>query len=124
MKITVFKNMKGLIHGSDPKRIGCDLGGVLKIGRTEIDINPGENAIMPMLFHGATGNYDATFTTTGGKVYDLEKVEIRNGWIRPPSDTKIELMELRLRTDAAENEIERLSGLFDTNSLNFLIKGE
>ena len=34
MKITTFNNMKGLIHGADPKRIGCDLGGILKIGTT------------------------------------------------------------------------------------------
>jgi hypothetical protein len=29
MKLTLFKNMKGLIHGNDPKRIRCDVRGVL-----------------------------------------------------------------------------------------------
>lgn len=32
MIIQTFKNMKGIIYGEDPKRIGCDKSGVLKIG--------------------------------------------------------------------------------------------
>ena len=50
MRIQVFKNGKGLIHGSDAMRIGCDIEGVLKIGATEIKISPGEDSIMPLLF--------------------------------------------------------------------------
>lgn len=122
MKITTFKNMKAVIHGGDLKRIGCDRAGILKIGTTEIKISPGEDAIMPLLFHGCTGDYDGTFTTAGGVVYKLEKVAVRDGRILPPSPTTVELMELRLRTDAAEEKLEELSNIFDTNSLNFLIK--
>lgn len=122
MKITTFKNGKGLIHGPDPKRIGCDKAGILKIGKVEVNISAEEDAIMPLLFQGCTGDYDATFTTTGGKVYNLEKVAVRDGWIKPPSPTTVELMELRVRADAAEEKIEELSNIFDTNSLNFLIK--
>ena len=122
MKITTFKNMKGLIHGGDPKRIGCDKAGVLKIGKTEVNISPGEDSIMPMLFNGCTGDYDATFTTPGGEVYKLEKVAVRDGWIKSPPPTTVELMELRLRADKAEEKLEELSNIFDTNSLNFLIK--
>lgn len=122
MKLTLFKNMKGLIHGNDPKRIRCDVRGVLKIGKTEVSIIPTEDSIMPMLFQGCTGDYDATFTTSDGKVYNLEKVAVRGGWIQPPPPTTVELMELRCRTDAAEERIEELEGIFDTNSLNFLIK--
>lgn len=122
MKITLFKNMKGLIHGSDPKRIRCDLRGVLRIGKTEVNIIPTEDSIMPMLFQGCTGDYDATFTTSDGKVYNLEKVAVRGGWIQPPPPTTVELMELRHRTDIAEERIEELSNIFDTNSLNFIIK--
>lgn len=122
MKIATFKNMKGLIHGGDPKRIGCEVAGTLKIGTTEISISPGEDAIMPLLFNGCTGNYDATFTTKGGAVYTLEKVEVRDGRIKPPSPTTVEIMELRLRADAAEEKLEELSNIFDTDSLNFLIK--
>jgi hypothetical protein len=30
MKITLFKNKKGLLHGSDPKRVMCEAdGGVI-----------------------------------------------------------------------------------------------
>jgi hypothetical protein len=122
MKITTFRNMKGLIHGGDPKRIGCDKAGVLKIGKVEINISPGEDSIMPMLFNGCSGDYEATFTTSSGVVYRLEKVAERGGCIAPPPPTTVELMELRCRADAAEEKIEELSNIFDTNSLNFLIK--
>lgn len=122
MKITTFKNMKGLIHGGDPKRIGCDKAGTLKIGTTEINIRPGEDAIMPLLFNGCTGDYDATFTTAAGFVYNLEKVEVRDGRIKSPPQTTLEIMELRLRADAAEEKLEELSNIFDTDSLNFIIK--
>ena len=121
MKITTFKNMKGLIHGSDPKRIGCDRAGVLNIGKEQINILPDEDAMMPKLFNGGTGNYDATFADESG-VYQLEKVHVRDGWIQPPSPDAVERMELRSRVDAAEEKIEELSKIFDTNSLNFIIK--
>ena len=122
MKLTTFNNMKGLIHGSDPKRIGCERAGVLKIGKVEINLTPEEDSIMPMLFNGCTGDYDATFTDKLGRVYHLEKVAVRGGWIQSPPPTTVELMELRCRADAAEEKIEELSGIFDTNALNFLIK--
>lgn len=129
MKIQTFRNMRGLIHGKDPKRIGCDIEGVLKIGSTEIIISPGADAIMPMLFHGATGDYDATFTAKDGRVFALEKVAVRGGWILPPPPTAVEIMELRVRADMLDEENERLKAkihelenIFDTNSLNFLIK--
>jgi hypothetical protein len=129
MKIQTFKNMKGLIHGKKPKRIVCDTEGVLKIGATEIAIVPEVEKIIPELFHGATGDFDATFTTNSGEVYDLGKVEVRGGVIAPPPPVTVELMELRCRADIAEEERERLreqlhelSNIFDTNSLNFLIK--
>ena len=122
MKISTFRNMKGLIHGPDPKRIGCDKAGTLKIGNTVISISPGEDSIMPLLFNGCTGDYNGTFTTSAGVVYTLEKVEVRDGWIKPPSPVVVELMELRLRADKAEEKIEELSNIFDTDSLNFIIK--
>ncbi len=122
MKITLLKNMKGVIHGSDPKRIECERQGVLKIGKTEVNIIPSEMAIMPMLFNGASGDYESTFTAITGEVYHLEKAAVRGGWIQPPPPTTVELMELRCRADAAEAKIEELSNIFDTNSLNFIIK--
>lgn len=120
MKITIFNNKKGLVHGPDPKRIICDRSGVLKIGSTEVTVST-EESIMPMLFYGATGNYPATFTTREGEVYELEKVAVKNGWLQPPPPTAVELMELRYRTDRAEEKIEELSNIFDTNALNFII---
>lgn len=129
MKIQTFRNGRGLIHGGDPKRITCDKDGVLKIGNTEINITHDAEAIMPPLFHGATGNYSATFTDAEGKVFVLEKVLVKGGRIAPPHPTAVEIMELRCRADEAEAErdalrekIRELSEIFDTNSLNFLIR--
>lgn len=128
MQIQTFSNMRGIIHGRDPKRIDCEKSGVLKIGNTEINVVQGGDSIMPMLFHGATGDYDATFTDEDGGIYELDKVKVRNGRISPPAPVKVEMMELRCRTDAIEAEckalresIEFLGKIFDTNSLNFLI---
>ena len=128
MKIQTFRNGKGLIHGADPKRIGCDKGGVLRIGKVEISIVPGEDSIMPLLFHGANADYNATFTADDGKVYTLEKVAVRGGHITTPPQVTLEIMELRCRADEAEAECEalrekvrELENIFDTNSLNFLI---
>ena len=129
MKITTFKNMKAMIHGKDPKRIGCAMDGVLKIGTTEIPISATGKSILPVLFYGGTGDYDATFIDKFGKEYKIEKVAVRNGRIDPPSRTEVEIMELRCRADIAEDECEALhekirvlENIFDTNSLNFLIK--
>ena len=129
MKIQLFKNMKGLIHGSDPMRIGCDREGVLNIGTTEIKISPNEDSNIPLLFHGQTGDYKATFTDKDGHIYELEKVAVRGGRITPPSSTSVELMELRCQIEVMEREcatlrarIRALETIFDTNSLNFLIK--
>lgn len=128
MRIQLFKNGKGLIHGSDAMRIGCDIEGVLKIGTTEINISPGADLIMPLLFNGCSGAYTATFTSAIGNIYQLEKVTVKGGRIVPPTQTSVELMELRCRVEALEeeneaksNEINELRNIFDTNSLNFLI---
>ena len=129
MRITTFTNMKGLIHGTDPKRIGCEQGGVLRIGTTEIAVSTEGDSILPLLFHGGTGDYDATFTTNDGNVYNLATVEVRNGRIAPPPPHAVEIMELRHRADTAERkyqmlfeEVQRLAKIFDTDALNFLIK--
>lgn len=128
MKIQLFKNNKGLIHGSDPMRIECNLEGVLKIGDTEVSIGK-EDAILPLLFHGQTGDYKATFTAKDGIVYNLERVAVRGGRIASPPPEVVEIMELRCQIEAMEREfsglrakIRALETIFDTNSLNFLIK--
>lgn len=128
MTITTFKNMKGLIHGKDPKRISCDTEGVLKIANTSLEVTAGES-ILPTLINGGTGEYDATFTDSSGQVYDLGKVTIRGGRIMPPPPTDVEIMDLRCRADTAEDErdalrekVTELEHIFDTNALNFLIK--
>ena len=129
MTITTFKNMKGLIHGKNPKRVSCAKEGVLKIGSVEISIVADTDVIMPHLFYGATGDFPATFTDSLGEEYDLGKVSVKGGVIAPLSPVAVEIMDLRCRADEAERErdemrdqIRELSNIFDTNSLNFLIK--
>lgn len=129
MRITTFKNNKGLIHGTDAKRIGCDIGGTLKIGSVSIEIFPEAETIMPVLFNGCSGEYKATFTSDLGNVYELNNVSIKGGRIVPPPRWNTELAELRHRVDAFEDEcaylreqIRILSNIFDTDALNFLIK--
>jgi hypothetical protein len=129
MTITTFKNMKGIIHGKEQKRIVASTDGVLKVGTTEISVSPNGHSILPLLFHGATGDYEATFTDLRGNAYNLGKVAVRSGRIAPPSPRDVEIMELRCRADSAEDEreamkkeIQELRNIFDTNSLNFLIK--
>lgn len=129
MKIQTFKNGKGLIYGTDAKRVSCDIAGTLSIGTAQISISPGAEEIMPVLFNGCTGEYNATFTSVLGNVYELGKVQIRGGRIVPPPQIAVELMELRCRVDALESKCEALEeenrelrNIFDTNSLNFLIK--
>ena len=129
MKIQIFKNDKGLIHGSDPKRITCNIGGVLKIGTAKIEVKADTENIFPLLFNGGTGKYKATFTSDIGAVYELADVTVKGGRVLPPSQVDIELMELRCRAEALETEcsemreeIENLKNIFDTNSLNFLVK--
>ena len=132
MVIQLFNNKKGLIYGSDPCRIGCDRDGVLKIGSTEVSISPEGESVMPVLKNGCDGSYRASFTDRNGDVYELERLTIRRGRIVPPTRETVELMELRCNyenlkeiCDSLQRQIEILSHIFDTNSLNFLInKGD
>ena len=131
MRLQIFKNDKGIIYGTDPKRITCDIGGVLKIGSAKIEIEAGQENIFPLLFNGSTGKYKASFTSEAGCVYDIAEVTVKGGRVLPPSQVALEFMELRCRIEALEDtcdeqekELERLNNIFDTNSLNFIIKGE
>lgn len=129
MRLQLFNNMRGLIYGNDPKRIGCDVSGFLRIKETEVKISAEEDAIMPTLLHGGTGLFEATYTDNAGRVYTLEPVTVRSGRIEAPPSVKVELMELRFRADRTDEEnealrekIRELENIFDTNSLNFLIR--
>ena len=128
MRVQLFKTGKGLIHGDDPRRIGCDREGVLTIGSVKITIPKGEDAVLPVLANGATGVYMAAFATSR-ETFDLGKVTVRKGRIVPPPQVEVELMELRCHVEDLEakyddlcEQVRNLANLFDTNSLNFLIK--
>lgn len=127
MNIQLFINKQGIVYGNDNKRICCDREGVLLIGSTKIHVNANADNVMPLLFYGASGDYEAKFVTNDA-TYDLGKVTLRSGRIVPPSPEEVKIMDLTCRADQAERErdemrekIEELSNIFDTNSLNFII---
>ena len=127
MNIQLFINKQGIVYGNDNKRIYCDREGVLLIGSTKVQVNANADNVMPLLFYGASGDYEAKFVTTDA-TYDLGKVTLRSGRIVPPSPEEVKIMDLTCRADQAERErdemrekIEELSNIFDTNSLNFII---
>lgn len=129
MILQIFKNGKGLIYGNDSKRIQCAIDGTLKIGTTETIVSAESESIMPLLFNGSNGEHKATFTSILGNVYELANVTVKGGRIVPPSQTAVELAELRYKSEILEaecealrNEVCELRNIFDTNSLNFLIK--
>lgn len=129
MRIQTFKNHKGLIYGTDSKRIGCDKDGILRIGTAEVNISAVGESVMPVILNGCTGTYTATFTDKNGEVFELERVTLKEGRIVPPPQQAVDFMELRCRAELLEEqckalseEITELRNIFDTNSLNFLIK--
>ena len=120
MRITILKNGRGVLCGDDPRRIG-GAEGVLRIGTAEIDVPAQGEAVMPMLFYGCTGSYAAEFIASDGTRYDLGKVTVRGGWAEPADETTAALATLLCRMEAAEEKIRVLEGVFDTNSLNFIV---
>lgn len=128
MKIQIFKNGKGVIHGDNAMRITCHLAGTLYIGSFEIKVSPDAESVLPLLSNGGTGVYKASFTSEAGIPYELANVTVQRGRIVPPPQNTIEMIELRSRLDTMEDEcealrqrVQELSNIFDTNSLNFLI---
>lgn len=128
MKIILLSDKTAVISGGDPKRIQCEKEGVLSLGTAQIAVTA-EPSILPVLINGATGRHNATYTTTDGEVYTLTKVAINGGRVAPLAPSEAEIVELRLRADKAEaerdalrQELEDVRNIFDTNSLNFLIK--
>ena len=131
MIIQLFNNKNFLIHGDDNKRLICERAGTLRIGNTEIPIKANEECVLPSLFFGASADFKTTFTTVDGVEYDGGKVSVRCGRVLAAPSERVEIMGLHVRCDEAEKrlkyveeELDILKRIFDTNSLNFIIKGE
>lgn len=129
MKLHLFSNKKCVIFGHDPNRIECDKGGILKIGATKIQVAPTEPISLPSI---VDGTYKPCFTDSDGTTYEGYVTVVRNGRITSPSKETLELFDLRCRYeelqtkmtekfDTIDKEIQELKGIFDTNSLNFII---
>lgn len=131
MIIQLFNNKNFLVHGADNKRLTCERSGTLRIGDAEIPVKANEENVLPPLFFGASADFKASFVTADGDIYDGGKVSIRSGRLLSAPPEKVEMMELHIRCDEAEKrlkiaekDLDKLKKLFDTNSLNFIIKGE
>ena len=101
MRVQLSKMGKGLIHGDDPRRIECDRDGILTIGAVKIAITKGEAVAMPVLANGAAGVYNATFEAKS-QTFNLGKVTVRGGKIVAPSQTEVDLIELRCLVEYLE----------------------
>jgi hypothetical protein len=131
MIIQLFNNKNFLVHGEDNKRLTCERSGTLRIGNTEIPVKANEENILPPLFFGASADFKASFVTADGDIYEGGKVSVRSGRLLSAPPEKVEMMELHIRCDEAEKrqkenrkDIDMLKKLFDTNSLNFIMKGD
>ena len=129
MKIQLFLDKTGLIHGTDTGKITASVDGTLTIGREKIEIKAHEDSTLPKLLGGSIGVCEAHFDAATGEKYTLNSVSVRGGYIVPPNALVAEIMELKRRADEAEKacremrkKIHELEHIFDTNSLNFLIK--
>lgn len=130
MHIQTFNNGTGVIFGDDIKRICAKSDGLLTICGTNISVSKDSPSILPVLGYGCTGRYPAIFAPSNSEiVYDLGYINVSKGRIVPLTETEAEIAELRCRADEKDREIcllkrqfEELSNIFDTNSLNFLIK--
>lgn len=131
MIIQLFNNKNFLVHGEDNKRLTCERSGTLRIGNAEIPVKANEENVLPPLFFGASADFKVSFVTAEGDTYDGGKVSVRSGRLISAPPEKVEMMELHIRCDETEKQlrearedIDRLKKIFDTNSLNFIIKGE
>ena len=129
MKIQLFLDKTGFIHGTDTGKITASADGFLTIGKDKIELKANEIKTVPNLMRGGSGICKTQFETLDGDIYSLNNVVVRGGRIAPPSAATLDIMELKLRADKAEIEcremrekIHELENIFDTNSLNFLIK--
>lgn len=130
MHIQTFNNGTGVIFGDDIKRICAKADGVLTICGTNISVTKETPSVLPVLGYGSTGRYPAIFSPSDSEtIYDLGYITISKGRIVPVSDVEAKIAELQSRADEDDREIsllkqkiEELSNIFDTNSLNFLIK--
>ena len=85
MTIIIFDNTKGIIRGSDPRRIISRYGGVLQIGDDRIKVEATVKNELPNLCGGYTGEVNATFYCDTGCTHELFNVYLDGGVIVPPS---------------------------------------
>lgn len=115
MTIIIFDNTKGIIRGSDPRRIISRYGGVLQIGDDRIKVEATVKNELPILCDGYTGEVDATFYCDTGCTHELLKVRLEGGVIVPPTaeyenlarDYKL-VSVLNARIDEATKALEKL----------------
>ena len=129
MKLHLFKDGSGTIHGADQHHISINIAGTLTVGNTAITVTVGDFVCLPPLKDGT--QHVAKFTTADGTVYSLGRYNVRNGLLVSSTAYTAQEIKLKHRADKLETELQelrsrfdKLEKAFDTNSLNFLIKKE
>lgn len=131
MKLHTYSLIKKFtLRGADLTQIESDISGILKIGSAKIQLKAGEITELPSI---ADGIYVPILTDDCGDTYEGNLVTVRYGRIAPPSKSETELFDLKCKYDelalnteqrfeVVDKAIRKLENIFDTNSLNFLIK--
>ena len=128
MRLHLFKDGSGVLAGANPHAVISDVAGTLYIGSERIEIAACNQIRIPTLRDGV---FASTFVTNGGVHYNLGQVNVRIGTVVPSKRFTDEEIRLKHRVDELETklafaleEIDRLDKKFDTDSLNFIFKGE
>lgn len=126
MRIHIFKNGTGVIHGGDPRRLFCDCKVTLNIGGAFTEVTP-TGVPAPAL----TDGIHTAVASTADKEYILGSYTVRGGVIIPSGKYSTNEIKLMHRCDELENKLDeitervyKLEHEFDTDSLNFIIKDE
>lgn len=127
MTLHTFKDKTAIIIGGLFGEITSDRSGVLTIGKQTVNVTANVPASLPML----TDGIKSVKLLSGEEVYTVGQVNVRYGRLVPQSYMSKSEIALKHRVDELEknialifSELSRLDKKFDTNSLNFIIKGE
>ncbi len=125
MRIHLFNDKTGVVHGIDSRNIIADKCGTLIIGGKKIPVLASRLTALPAI---PDSTYMVKFEGVDGFSYHIGSVAIHNGGIVSNKSYTERELALRHALDKAENRIaeltervDALEKIFDTDSLNFLI---
>lgn len=125
MRIHLFNDKTGVIHGIDSRNLIADKCGTLLIGGKKIPVFDSRLTALPAILDST---YMAKFEGCDGVIYHIGSVAIHNGGLVSNKSYTERELALRHALDEAEvriaeltERVDALEKIFDTDSLNFLI---